>query len=91
MDQKIKKHIYQIYNRRDNMKERIINILEKEFNMKIDESFDKYSTEEWDSFKHLDIIVKLETEFNISFSPEEIGKMSSVLEIIEIINKKKTE
>lgn len=70
------------------MKEKILEIFSEEFNMIVDEKFDKYSTDEWDSFKHLDILVRLEKEFNISFTPEEIGKMTSVAEIIEVIDEK---
>ena len=36
----------------------------------------------WDSLNHLNLIVELEDEFNVSFEPEDIAEMKS-LDIIE--------
>ena len=40
---------------------------------------------EWDSMHHLQLVVALETEFDISFEPEDIGSMKSLNEIEEKI------
>jgi len=37
----------------------------------------------WDSMHHLQLVVALETEFDISFEPEDIGSMKSLYEIEE--------
>lgn len=39
----------------------------------------------WDSVKHLDLILSLEEEFGIEFPLEEVGKMTSVSYIINVI------
>lgn len=70
------------------MEERVKEIFEKEFKMEIDESFDKTTTEKWDSFKHLDLVVALEKEFNISFTPNEIGTIASYKDVVDILNDK---
>ena len=70
------------------MKDKIINIMKEEFNEEIDENFSKFSTDEWDSFKHLSLVSRLEEEFNISFTPDEIGEMESLKDIIKIVNEK---
>jgi acyl carrier protein len=38
---------------------------------------------EWDSMHHLQLVVALETEFDISFEPEDIASMKSLDEIEE--------
>ncbi len=43
----------------------------------------------WDSLKHMNLILSLEEKFSVSFSDEEIISMLSVKKIIETISKKK--
>ena len=40
---------------------------------------------EWDSMRHLQLVVGLETEFDVSFEPEDIAKMQSITVIEEIL------
>ena len=70
------------------MEEKVKKIFENEFKMEIDDTFNKFSTDKWDSFTHLDLIVALEQEFNISFTPNEIGSISSYADVINIIKEK---
>lgn len=42
---------------------------------------------EWDSLAHLNLILALESEFDLSFEPEEIGQMITMSKIIETIRK----
>jgi len=44
---------------------------------------------EWDSLKHLNLIVEIEEKYDISLDPEEIGEMVSVKSIVEMILKYK--
>ena len=39
----------------------------------------------WDSVAHIQLVVAIEAEFGIEFSPEEIGELSSLGEIRERI------
>lgn len=43
----------------------------------ITEESSQDTIEEWDSLKHLDLVVTLEEEFNVSIPVEEIGTMVS--------------
>lgn len=70
------------------MEEKVKKIFRNEFEIEIDENFDKFSTDKWDSFAHLNLIVDLEEEFGVSFTPSEIGSISSYKEIIDILNSK---
>jgi len=40
---------------------------------------------EWDSLRHLSLIVKIEEEFDLDFDPIEIGDMTSVASICAYI------
>lgn len=70
------------------MENRIKEIMEQIFRQSINDNFSKNDTDKWDSFAHLDLIVKLEQEFKISFSPEEIGSIESYNDIKKIIKSK---
>lgn len=64
------------------MKERILKIVEQVLNTKVDENTSQKNCTEWDSLRHLNLIIELEMEFDISFEPEEIAKLTNV-QIIE--------
>ena len=42
--------------------------------------------ENWDSLQHLNLVVALEGSFGLSLSPEEIAAMTSVADIVKIID-----
>ena len=72
-----------------NNKKRIIKILKSALNEKrVDENTSQKNTNQWDSLKHLSLVVELETEFNIEFEPDEIAKMIDYTKIEEYINEK---
>jgi acyl carrier protein len=65
------------------LKDKIISILQKVFELEqVDENASQQSIEKWDSLGHLNLIVALEEEFDVSFEPEDIAKMTSVQIII---------
>jgi acyl carrier protein len=45
------------------------------------EDISQKNCEKWDSLHHLNVIIELETEFNVSFEPEDIAEMRSLQEI----------
>ena len=42
----------------------------------------------WDSLNHINLVLALEKEFQITFAPEEIVTMVSFQEIMEVLNQK---
>ena len=46
------------------------------------------TVENWDSLKHMNLILALEEEFNITFSDEEIVEMLSVKIIVKTLKEK---
>ena len=43
--------------------------------------------EEWDSFNHLYIILAVEEQFQIQFKPEEIESITSVQDLVSLMNR----
>lgn len=72
------------------MKEEIIKIMAQVFEMESNEFPDEISQEtieNWDSLRHLNLIVEIEEFFNTSFEPEEISEMVSLEKIIYFLQK----
>lgn len=70
------------------MKEKIIAIMANVFEMNTSDfplEINQETIENWDSLRHLNLIVELEEAFDKSFEPEEISEMISMDKIIEII------
>ena len=71
------------------MEEKVLEILKSVLE---DESVNIETSQEnnsnWDSLRHLNLIVELESEFDVSFEPEEIAEMSSVKKIVAILKSK---
>lgn len=71
------------------MEEKIIEILKNVLGTNnVTAETSQQNCAEWDSLRHLSIVVELESEFDISLEPEEIAEMKSVKNIEEIIHKK---
>lgn len=62
-------------------------LLEKEIKNNEDVSMD--TEDNWDSLKHIEIIMTIEEEMDISFPPEVIPKLRSKSKIIDKINELK--
>jgi acyl carrier protein len=61
------------------MRERIKEVMKNIFDLdEISEDISQQACEEWDSMHHLQLIIELETEFNVSFEPEDIADMKSL-------------
>lgn len=71
------------------MKERILNVLKNVLELSsADTTICTKDCEAWDSMAQLNIIVELETEFDVSFEPEEIADMISYDAIKTMLEKK---
>ena len=72
------------------IKEKIKLIMAEVFEMNqdlINDNITQKDTPEWDSLSHLNLIVEIEDEFSVSFTPEKIGSMISMELIIHELNK----
>ena len=71
------------------MEEKVFEILKNLFELDtVDETCSQTTCERWDSMGQLNLVVELESEFDVTLEPEEIGDMKSYLDIIRILKKK---
>jgi len=71
----------------DNIKEQIMKVMSTVFEVpseKITENSSPDIIESWDSLKHLNLILALEEEFDITIPDEEVGNMHN-FKLIELI------
>ncbi|KAA6330059.1 Acyl carrier protein [termite gut metagenome] len=68
------------------MNEKIKNVLKKVFGIEnVEDNFSQQNCEKWDSLRHLNLVIELEEEFNVSFEPEDIAEMKDIDSIIRKI------
>lgn len=71
------------------MEEKILAILRKVLgDENIDSNCSQSTCELWDSLRHLNLIVEIESEFDVEFEPEEIAQMKNINIIIKILKEK---
>ena len=71
------------------MEEKVLEILKNLFELDtVDETCSQTTCEKWDSMGVLNLVVELESEFDVSLEPEEIGEMKSFNDIIRILKTK---
>lgn len=74
------------------MEEKVLEILKDLFELETaDETCSQTTCEKWDSMGQLNLVVELESEFDVTLEPEEIGEMKSFNDIIRILKGKGVE
>ncbi len=74
------------------MEEKVLEILKDLFELEtVDETCSQATCEKWDSLGQLNLVVELESEFDVSLEPEEIGEMKCFDDIIKILKSKSVE
>lgn len=74
---------------KNEVSEKLANILSTVFEKTISvrDNFSMESSEDWTSLKHIELIVMLEEEFEISFEPEIISELTSQQKLFEYIER----
>ena len=71
------------------MEEKVLEILRNLFEDEtLDNTCSQKNCEKWDSMGHLRLVVELESEFEVTLEPEEIGEMVSYEDVIRILKSK---
>lgn len=71
------------------MEEKVLEILKDLFELdSVDKTCSQMTCEKWDSMGQLNLVVELESEFDVTLEPEEIGEMKSFNDIIRILKSK---
>jgi acyl carrier protein len=70
------------------MRERIKQVFKDTLDLNdVSDDISQKNCAKWDSMHHLQLVIALETEFDISFEPEDIGSMKSLDEIEDKVKK----
>ena len=71
------------------MEEKVLEILKDLFELDaVDETCSQTTCEKWDSLGQLNLVVELESAFDVMLEPEEIAEMRSYDDIISLLKKK---
>ena len=71
------------------MEERVLEILRQVFGLEeVGRDISQKNCDAWDSMGHLNLVVELETAFDVSMEPEEIAAMKSFDDIVSLLKKK---
>lgn len=71
------------------MEEKVLEILKNVFELEtVDTTCSQTTCEKWDSMGQLNLVVELESEFDVNLEPEEIGEMKCYDDIIRILKGK---
>ena len=71
------------------MEEKILNIIKDVFELEdIDNNISQDNCIKWDSLNHLNLILEIEMEFDVSFDPEEIAEIKSASIILSLLKKR---
>lgn len=71
------------------LEERVLDVLKNTFELDaVDATCSQKTCEKWDSMGQLNLVVELETEFDVSLEPEEIGEMKCVEDVVRILKEK---
>jgi len=68
--------------------EKLLKIVEKILKVSVTQDTSIANCEKWDSLNHLNLIIALEDAYNVSFEPEEIAEMKSIIEIEKKLKEK---
>lgn len=71
------------------MDEKILEILRQVLELdSVDRNCSQATCEKWDSLKHLELVIEIESEFDVELEPEEMVKMKSFNGIKKILQDK---
>lgn len=71
------------------MEQKILEIIKSTFEIEdIQGDVSQNNCVQWDSLNHLNLILELESEFDVSFDPDEIAEIKSANDILNALKKR---
>ena len=71
------------------MRDRLIEVFKRTFEVeKVNENTSQKNLENWDSLNHINLVIEIENEFEISIEPEEMDEMKDFKTIERIVSEK---
>lgn len=74
----------------ENILEKIKEIASSVFANEVTDKTSQDNCDNWDSLRHLNLVVELEMAFDITFEPEEIAEMKSITAVESMVKTKLT-
>ena len=65
------------------MTDRVLSVMSKVFGCPVTEESTIETVAEWDSLRHMELIIALEHEFDVQFRTEELAELVTVPRIVE--------
>lgn len=70
------------------MKEKVLEIIKRTFEIEeVQSDVSQKNCANWDSMNHLNLILEIESEFNVSFEPEDIAEIKSADDIVNLLTR----
>lgn len=70
-------------------KDRILDVFRRAFELPtVSESISQKNSDKWDSLNHINLVVEIETEFDIMLEPEDISEMIDFKSVLRIVERK---
>lgn len=74
------------------MEEKILDVLRDVFELEsVDRTCSQQTCEAWDSMGQLNLVAELESTFDVTLEPEEIGQMKTFADIVRLLREKGVE
>lgn len=71
------------------MSEKVFEIISAVAKKNVEELTDRINDEKlWDSLLHVELVIELESEFDIFFSPEEIAQIDTPAKVLAVVKSK---
>jgi acyl carrier protein len=70
------------------MRDRIKQVMARVLKTEVNDATSQTNCAGWDSLRHLNLVVELECEFDVSFEPEEIAQMKDINAIEAMLKNK---
>jgi len=70
-------------------KDRLLDVFCRTFELStVSESISQKNSDKWDSLNHINLVVEIETEFDIMLEPEDISEMIDFESVLRIVERK---
>lgn len=70
-------------------KDRLLDVFCRTFELStVSESISQKNSDKWDSLNHINLVVEIETEFDIMLEPEDISEMIDFKSVLRIVERK---
>ena len=71
------------------MEQKVLEIIKSTFELEdVESDVSQNNCVKWDSLNHLNLILEIESEFDVSFDPDEIAEIKSAKDLLKALKKR---